>query len=92
MIRLWDVRSAKQIENIWAPMKGHTAAVRTLAFSPCGTKLSSGGADTTVRVWELGSGKQIGGGSWRAHAYSVYGVCFDKTGKFLAVRCAWISI
>eukprot|EP00960_Hanusia_phi_P041146 754856-Hanusia_phi.AAC.9 len=82
MIRLWDVRTAKQIENVWAPLKGHTAAVRTLAFSPCGTKLSSGGADTTVRVWELGSGKQIGGGSWRAHAYSVYGsASYDKTVK-----------
>ncbi|MBA4186500.1 MAG: hypothetical protein C0467_00635 [Planctomycetaceae bacterium] len=38
---------------------GHTGAVTTLAVVPDGSLLVTGGEDKTVRVWEIGSGKQL---------------------------------
>jgi WD40 repeat protein len=34
-------------------LRGHSAAVRTLAFSPDGRRLASGSADDTVEVWAV---------------------------------------
>jgi WD40 repeat protein len=41
-------------------LKGHTQAVRGLAWSPDGTRLVSASLDHTLRVWEAASGKQVG--------------------------------
>ena len=35
---------------------GHTATVRSVAFSPDGRRIVSGGADDTVKVWDSGDG------------------------------------
>jgi WD40 repeat protein len=38
---------------------GHTTNVYSIAFSPDGTRLVSGGGDRTVRIWDVASGEQI---------------------------------
>src|SRR5581483_4852259 len=38
-------------------LKGHTALVEALAFSPNGKLLASGSRDNTARIWDLASGK-----------------------------------
>jgi WD40 repeat protein/predicted Ser/Thr protein kinase len=38
---------------------GHTNAVKTLAFSPHGEFIASGGADKTVRIWKEANGLQV---------------------------------
>ncbi len=38
-------------------LEGHTDSVRSVAISPDGSKIVSGGADTTIRVWSLETGE-----------------------------------
>jgi transcription initiation factor TFIID subunit 5 len=48
-INLWDLGSGKRIKK----MTGHTASVYSLAFSAESSLLVSGGADWTVRCWDV---------------------------------------
>jgi WD40 repeat protein len=55
MVRLWGP-DGKGV----ATLNGHAGAVVTLAFSPNGKQLVSGGADATVRLWDPASGQSAG--------------------------------
>lgn len=55
-INLWDLGSGRRIKK----MTGHTASIYSLAFSEESSLLVSGGADWTVRCWDV---KSAGGAS-----------------------------
>lgn len=48
-INIWDLGSGKRIKK----MTGHTASIYSLAFSAESSVLVSGGADWTVRCWDV---------------------------------------
>ena len=48
-INLWDIGSGKRIKK----MTGHISSVYSLAFSAESSLLVSGGADWTVRCWDV---------------------------------------
>jgi transcription initiation factor TFIID subunit 5 len=48
-IMLWDLGSGKRIKK----MTGHTGFIYSLNFSADNNVLVSGGADSTVRVWDV---------------------------------------
>lgn len=48
---MWDLGSGKRIKK----MTGHTASIYSLAFSAESSLLVSGGADWTVRCWDVKS-------------------------------------
>jgi WD40 repeat protein len=63
-------------------LKGHTALVYNLAFSPDGKILASAGFDNVVKLWEYPSGKELR--EIKGHTGPVYCVAFSPDGKTLA--------
>ncbi len=61
--------------------RGHE--VRSLAFSPDGRLLASGGADGTVALWDVGN-RRLVRPAIAAHRQSVYALAFSPDGQTLA--------
>jgi WD40 repeat protein len=70
-------------------LKGHDNWVVSLALSPDEALLASGAADATTRVWELGTGQEVGRFRF-THAGSaiVRSVSFSADGRWLAAGAA----
>lgn len=57
-VKIWEIKGANDGKCI-ATWKGSTDWVRSVAFTPDGTRLVSGSADYLVRVWDLARGQPI---------------------------------
>jgi WD40 repeat protein len=63
--------------------QGHERAVRSIAFSPAGDLLASGGLDGKVILWDVAQRRMRASFDWEVGA--VYGVAFAPDGMTLAV-------
>jgi WD40 repeat protein len=79
-VTLWDVASGKELHRL----KGHTAWINRVTFTPDGATLASGGADKTVRLWDVASGKEKA--TLPGHAGSISGLAISPDGCLLASR------
>jgi WD40 repeat protein len=74
---LWDVRTGKRLRQIPAPL-GDTGS---LAFSPDGKRLVTGGRDNPVCVWDAGTGERV----WSTEHFAA------ATNRDASVRCVGFS-
>jgi WD40 repeat protein len=62
-----------------ASLQGHTAGITTVAFSPDGTLLATGGYDNTLRLWDVALGRQLA--VLRGHASTVERLAWSPDGN-----------
>jgi WD40 repeat protein len=65
-----------------ARLEGHTAVVSSVALTADGKTLASGSYDTTIKLWNLSTGKEIA--TLRGHTDWIFSVAFTPDGKTLA--------
>jgi WD40 repeat protein len=63
---------------------GHRGWVCCVAFAPDGQSLATGGEDTTVRLWDLATGKERA--ILTGHTDNVAAVSFSPDGRYLPRR------
>ncbi|MBK9751752.1 MAG: WD40 repeat domain-containing protein [Chloroflexi bacterium] len=75
------LENAAQLEPI-VTLEGHEGGVNSVAFSPDGTLLASGGTDTVVRLWNPTTGELTN--ELSGHTAPVFAVAFNSDGTLLA--------
>jgi WD40 repeat protein len=85
-IHLWDVPTGRYLRSL----RGHDTGTMSVAFSPDGSLIGSGGIDNTLRFWDARTGKELGEPiRLPGHGYSV---AFSPDGKRLAVGSTGLQL
>jgi hypothetical protein len=78
---VWDAQTGQEVHTL----RGHTAGVTSVCFSPDGRRLASASGDLRggeVKVWDAQTGQEAL--TLRGHTGEVTGVCFSPDGCRLA--------
>ena len=74
-IRIYDANTYKEL----MVLAGHTDSVLSIAFSPNGKRLASGGSDKTMRLWDTETGKLLS--TREEHTGPINAVAFSANGE-----------
>ncbi len=72
---VWDVENGRELLKL----KGHTAFIQSVTFSPDGQRILSGSTDRTAKVWDAATGSNLV--TLRGHRFQVEPAKFSHDGK-----------
>jgi WD40 repeat protein len=76
----WDAETGQEIRTF--TLLGHTGGVRSVAFSPDGTRVLTGSEDFTAKLWDAETGQEIR--TFIGHTDRILSVAFSPDGtRFL---------
>jgi len=93
MLNLWFVACASgqrignrgqitdELEIKVFPQLGHTDEINTITFSPDGKFILSGANDTTIKLWDVETGREIK--TFAGHTWQVLNAAFTPDGKYI---------
>src|SRR5262249_6529586 len=85
VIKIWDLKAGKERLAVEHTQRPGVFSVEALAFSPDGKRLVTAGS-TTVKLWDVGTGKSAG--SFDDPRWAVHAAAFSPDGKTLAAQDA----
>lgn len=93
-LTLWDVATGDLIRSFGGDSAGHASMVNSVAFSPDGRTVLSGGGgpgewlerDTTLRLWDVATGKVLR--TFEGHPDSIDSVAFSPDGRIALATSA----
>jgi WD40 repeat protein len=72
-VEIWDLQSWHKLRTL----RGHTASVHVLEFSPDGNRLASAAGDESIRLWNPSTGQEE--------------AVLKCDGNWLSNHCSWLS-
>jgi WD40 repeat protein len=81
-IKRWNVAEGKML----AVITGHKDAIYSMALSPDGKVLATGGYDQKIKLWDVATGKELK--TLSGHNGCVYDLAFRPDGRILASAAA----
>jgi WD40 repeat protein/serine/threonine protein kinase len=82
LVKLWDSNQFQEVRTL----RGHTSAVRTLAFHLGGQQLVTASEDQCIKVWRAETGEELR--TLRGHTGDVYSVAYYPDGQRLVSASA----
>ena len=82
MLSMWTFASLAN-PSIRKTLEGHKYAVVSVAYSPDGKTLASGSLDSSIRIWNLKTGKTLR--TLEGHTDALYAVVYSPDGSQLVV-------
>ncbi|VDM39948.1 unnamed protein product, partial [Toxocara canis] len=88
IVKIWDLKEQTNVANF----PGHQGAVKAIAFSENGYYLATGAEDGEVKLWDLRKLKSFKTMSINEGKHTLWGICFDQSGSYLAVAGADVQV
>ena len=86
IIKIWDFKSGVCLNTL----EGSTRYVNSIAISPDGKYIVSGGSDNTIKIWNIKTGESLK--TLAGHSNSLYSIVITPDGKYIVSRSKYNTI